>query len=118
MERGGRKSCNLIGRDPTDVKQECAVFGRERGDALQHAVVVVARVVLALDGKRGVTHMVEHTVNEDVGRASEHVDVKPVEEFLQVLGLVPSQALWIVQQESMERREMLGYARQLLRGQE
>lgn len=35
MERSGRKPRNLIGRDPTDVKQEYAVLGRDRGDPLR-----------------------------------------------------------------------------------
>ena len=91
-------------RDPADVKQERTVCGRECSDALQHAVVVVARVVLTLDGKCGITHMVQHTVNQHIGWASKHVNVEPVEEFLQVLGLFLSKPVWIVEQEFMEGR--------------
>ena len=48
----------LRGRNPADVEQDSVVFGRNSSNALQYAVVIVARIVLALQGKCHQTQMV------------------------------------------------------------
>lgn len=62
----------------------------------------MARVIVALNNEGGVAYMVQHAVNQDIRWASKHINVKPVEEFLQILGLVLGQAVGIVEHEVME----------------
>ncbi len=58
--------------------------------------------------------MVQHAVNQDIRWASKHINVQPVEEFLQIHGLVLGQAVGIVEHEVIEDWEVLGHAGQLL----
>jgi hypothetical protein len=114
MERWGHHPRNLIGRDPADVKTQRAFLGRESRDALQHAVVIVARVKLALDKQHGIARTVQHAVIQHVRRASKHITVEPVKEFLRILGLIVRQPARIINQEIMEGWEVRGQTGQLL----
>lgn len=58
--------------------------------------------------------MVQDAVNQNIGGAAEYVDVEPVEEFLNVLGLVLGQAIRIVEQKVVEGGEVLGHSAHLL----